>query len=117
MSMNMVKPMNRPTVKFRDMKAALFKDLQTPCAQVPSEPSNVMDSATESDSEEDSCVVRADDLMLVPSDVITAGVEINLDLPELRDLLVDNGPINREPRVPEAPLQLDTNGTVIWSFN
>ncbi|KAG9226002.1 hypothetical protein CCMSSC00406_0009099 [Pleurotus cornucopiae] len=116
------KPMNRPTVKFRDMKATLFEDPHTPHAQVALKPGNDVDSATESDSEEDSCESgtesdMGDYLMSVPSDVITAGAEVDLDLPELRDLLVDDGPINREPRVLEAPLQLDTNGAVIWSFN
>ncbi len=120
--------MNQPTVKFRDMKATLFEDPQTPHAQVASKPSNAVDSAAESDSEEDPCESGTesdmgdsesgtDDLMSVPSDVITAGAEVDLDLPELRDLLADDGPINREPRVLEAPLQLDTNGAVIWSFN
>ncbi|KAF9487772.1 hypothetical protein BDN71DRAFT_1594310 [Pleurotus eryngii] len=119
------KPSNRPTVKFRNMKTTLFNDFKTGAASLnPGNGGNIeseseSDSEDESDYESDVGESSATDLTFVPSDEITVGVEVELDLPVLRDLLADDGPADGEQAVTNLSPPLDTgsDGTIRWAFD
>ncbi|KAG5223278.1 organellar single-stranded DNA binding protein [Salix suchowensis] len=119
------KPSNQPMVKFRDMKTTLFNDFKAGAASPNSGNGGNIESESESDSEDESDYESdvgessATDRMFVPSDEITVGVEVELDLPVLRDLLADDGPADGEQAVTNLSPPLDTgsDGTIRWAFD